>query len=69
MRLTPKGSQQILNLRVHVQSKRRDSFWEWYQKHKDATQTQREAAQKRGYTLNQERKYYELSLFKHTHCH
>ena len=30
MRWTRKGGQQILNLRVLVQSKRWDAFWNWY---------------------------------------
>ena len=30
MRWTRKGGQQILNLRVHVQSNRWDPFWNWY---------------------------------------
>ena len=30
MRWTRQGGQQILNLRVHVQSKRWDAFWNWY---------------------------------------
>ena len=30
MRWTRDGAQQILNLRVHVQSKRWEAFWNWY---------------------------------------
>lgn len=44
MRWTRKGGQQILNLRVHVQSKRFDAFWMWYLKHTDVTQATRRAA-------------------------
>ena len=44
MRWTRQGGQQILNLRVHVQSKRFDAFWKWYLKHTDVTQTMRHAA-------------------------
>ena len=32
MRWTREGGQQILNLRVHVQSKRWEAFWKWYLK-------------------------------------
>jgi hypothetical protein len=32
MRWTREGGQQILNLRVHVQSKRWEAFWNWYLK-------------------------------------
>ena len=35
MRWTKKGGQQILNLRVHVQSKRWDTFWDWHLQHSD----------------------------------
>ena len=35
MRWTKRGGRQILNLRVHVQSKRRDPFWEWHLQHSD----------------------------------
>ena len=44
MRWTRPGGQQILNLRVHVQSKRFDAFWEWYLKYTDVAHTRREAA-------------------------
>ena len=41
MRWTRQGGQQILNLRVHVQSKRWDAFWNWYLQQ---TTTERRAA-------------------------
>jgi len=44
MRWTRQGGQQILNLRVHVQSKRWDAFWKWYLQHTDAIQSDRRAA-------------------------
>ena len=44
MRWTRQGGQQILNLRVQVQSKRWDAFWNWYLQQTTATQTLREAA-------------------------
>ncbi len=42
MRWTRQGGQQILNLRVQVQSKRWDAFWNWYLQ--QTTQTDRIAA-------------------------
>jgi hypothetical protein len=44
MRWTRQGGQQILNLRVHVQSGRWDPFWNWHLQHTGTTQTKREAA-------------------------
>ena len=44
MRWTRQGGQQILNLRVQVQSKRWDAFWNWYLQQTAATHTLREAA-------------------------
>ena len=41
MRWTRQGGQQIRNLRVHVQSKRWDAFWNWYLQQ---TTTERRAA-------------------------
>lgn len=35
MRWTSEGAQQILNLRVPLQSKRWDAFWNWYLQHTD----------------------------------
>ena len=44
MRWTREGGQQILNLRVPVQSKRFDAFWTWYLKHTELTHAKRQAA-------------------------
>ena len=44
MRWTRKGGQQILNLRVQVQSKRWDAFWNWYLHQTTSTHSDRIAA-------------------------
>ena len=44
MRWTRQGGQQILNLRVLVQSKRWDAFWNWYLHQTTSIETEREAA-------------------------
>jgi len=44
MRWTRQGGQQILNLRVLVQSKRCDAFWNWYLHQTTSIETEREAA-------------------------
>lgn len=44
MRWTRRGGQQILNLRVHVQSRRWGAFWNWYLKHTDVKHNMRQAA-------------------------
>ena len=49
MRWTRQGGQQILNLRVHVQSQRWEAFWNWYL-HQTTQQTDNRAAQNRGYS-------------------
>ena len=43
MRWTRQGGQQILNLRVHVQSQRWEAFWNWYL-HQTTQQTDKTAA-------------------------